>query len=46
MERAMHGDDGHEHIEGDEVHTREDHVCTGMEDGHDHTYHYMDRPRL
>lgn len=46
MERAMHGDDGHEHLEGDEVHTREDHVCTGMDDGHDHTHHYVPPTRV
>ena len=49
-ERVMHGESGHEHIEGDEVHYRDDHTCSGMDScTHDHTCHYtsaaMPRPR-
>jgi phage tail tape-measure protein len=38
-EKAMHGDEGHEHVEGDEVHFRDDHTCSGTTCSHDHTYH-------
>lgn len=39
-ERAMHGDDDHEHVPGDEAHSRGDHDHTGDDDGHDHEFHY------
>ena len=39
-ERVMHGGEGHEHLEGDEDHYAGDHDHTGMDDGHDHTFHY------
>jgi uncharacterized protein (TIGR02271 family) len=39
-EKAMHGDEGHEHVEGDELHYRDDHSCTGTSCSHDHSFHY------
>lgn len=39
-ERAMHGEPGHEHREGDERHFRGDHTHTGDDCNHDHTHHY------
>ena len=45
-ERIMHGEEGHEHEAGDELHWRDDHDHTGPDDGHDHTYHeHSDRRR-
>jgi len=39
-ERVMHGDEGHDHVEGDDEHFLDDHDHTGDEDGHDHSFHY------
>src|SRR5438105_13713224 len=39
-ERIMHGQEGHEHITGDEEHYVGDHEHAGDDDGHDHRYHY------
>jgi uncharacterized protein YcfJ len=38
-ERAMHGQPGHEHVEGDEVHYTGDHEHLGDNCQHDHTFH-------
>jgi uncharacterized protein YcfJ len=38
-ERAMHGQPGHEHVEGDEVHYSGDHEHLGDNCEHDHTFH-------
>src|SRR5687767_5695003 len=35
MERVMHGDEGHDHIPGDEDHWSGDHEHRGDNDGHD-----------
>lgn len=39
-ERVMHGDEGHDHVEGDDDHYVNDHDHTGDDDGHDHSLHY------
>src|SRR5689334_8915424 len=38
-EKAMHGEQGHEHVEGDEAHYRGDHECAEVVCSHDHTHH-------
>src|SRR4051812_22103489 len=39
-ERVMHGGGDPDHVEGDESHYADDHDHSGLDDGHDHTFHY------